>query len=105
MTEAEDLELQRLTTGVSRLAELVERQNERIRALREELLERDERIRQLEAELLQARQQEEQQRLEEVLTGAFRPERVPEARQILDEIIQEVDRCIRQLASDKQQAE
>ena len=74
MTENEDLELRRLEVNIGRLVQLVRAQDERIRQLQERLSLQD-------------------SELQSLRTAGERAA----ARQLLDGLIQEVERCIQQL--------
>lgn len=102
MTEEESLELQRLEVNVRRLVGIVSTQGDALEKLREALRLRDQEIATLRAELQTARQQEATHSLASALAGQASSSGSPsEARALLDEIISEVDRCIRQLSAEE----
>ena len=99
MTQAEDAELQRLEVNIQRLVGIVAEQNEKIAQLKELLLQRDEALRAMQEEL-QSRH-EATVALASALTAPRAEDgRRQEARQLLDGIISQLDRCISQLATE-----
>lgn len=101
MTEVESLELQRLEVNARRLVGIVSAQSESLRKLREELALRDQELARLRAELSQARQQERAATLASALSGLPAQADSSDVRSLLDEIINDVDRCIRQLSAEE----
>lgn len=101
MTEEERLEIERLEVNVRRLVGIVSTQGETLRELRADLRLRDTEIAHLRSELQQARQQEATRSLASALQGIAPEETPSQARALLDEIISEVDRCIRQLSAEE----
>lgn len=101
MTEEESLELQRLEVNARRLVGIVSTLGEALRELREDLRLRDEEIASLRHELQLARQQEATHSLASALVGQGPLGTPSQARALLDEIISEVDRCIRQLSAEE----
>ena len=89
MTQAEDAQLQRLEVNIRRLVDIVAEQNAKLVRLKEQ------------RELDKARQQEATSALASALTSteASGLDRAY-GRQLLDQIISEVDRCIQQLSSE-----
>lgn len=101
MTEVESLELQRLEVNARRLVGIVSAQSESLRKLREELALRDQELARLRTELSQARQQERAATLASALSGLPAQADSSDVRSLLDEIINDVDRCIRQLSAEE----
>ena len=97
MTQAEDAELQRLEVNIQRLVGIVAEQNEKIAQLKELLLQRDEALRAMQEELQSVRRHEATVALASALTAPRAEDgRRQEARKLLDGIISQLDRCIRQ---------
>ena len=100
MTEEESLELERLEVNARRLVGIISDLGGTLQKLRADLRSREEEISILRSELQLARQQEATHSLS-ALQG-LDPERSrDDARALLDEIISEVDRCIRQLSAEE----
>ena len=93
MTQAEDAQLQRLEVNIRRLVDIVAEQNAKLVRLKEQLREQGEALAVMQRELDKARQQEATSALASGLDRAY-------GRQLLDQIISEVDRCIQQLSSE-----
>ena len=93
MTQAEDAQLQRLEVNIRRLVDIVAEQNAKLVRLKEQLREQ--------GEALAVMQQEATSALASALTSteASGLDRAY-GRQLLDQIISEVDRCIQQLSSE-----
>ena len=101
MTEEESLELERLEVNARRLVGIISDLGGTLQKLRADLRSREEEISILRSELQLARQQEATHSLASALQG-LDPERSRgDARALLDEIISEVDRCIRQLSAEE----
>ena len=101
MTEEESLELERLEVNARRLVGIISDLGGTLQKLRADLRSREEEISILRSELQIARQQEATHSLASALQG-LDPERSrDDARALLDEIISEVDRCIRQLSAEE----
>ena len=101
MTQAEDAQLQRLEVNIRRLVDIVAEQNAKLVRLKEQLREQGEALAVMQRELDKARQQEATSALASALTSteASGLDRAY-GRQLLDQIISEVDRCIQQLSSE-----
>lgn len=101
MTQAEDAQLQRLEVNIRRLVDIVAEQNAKLVRLKEQLREQGEALAVMQQELDKARQQEATSALASALTSteASGLDRAY-GRQLLDQIISEVDRCIQQLSSE-----
>ena len=95
MTENEDLELRRLEVNIGRLVQLVRAQDERIRQLQERLSLQDSELPSLRTALSEEQAQQATSILSQALVEGS-GERAA-ARQLLDGLIQEVERCIQQL--------
>lgn len=101
MTEEESLELERLEVNARRLVGIISDLGGTLQKLRADLRSREEEISILRSELQLARQQEATHSLASALQG-LDPERSrDDACALLDEIISEVDRCIRQLSAEE----
>lgn len=100
MTQDELLELQRLEVNVSRLGDIVTRQGGRIVELEQELRLRQEELSRLKEDLEKASQQSSTTALSLALRRGATGEELQKAKGILDEIIKEVEHCIRQLAAE-----
>ena len=101
MTEEESLELERLEVNARRLVGIISDLGGTLQKLRADLRSREEEISILRSELQLARQQEATHSLASALQG-LDPERSrDDAHALLDEIISEVDRCIRQLSAEE----
>ena len=101
MTQTEDAQLQRLEVNIRRLVDIVAEQNAKLVRLKEQLREQGEALAVMQRELDKARQQEATCALASALTSteASGLDRAY-GRQLLDQIISEVDRCIQQLSSE-----
>lgn len=105
MTQAEDAQLQRLEVNIRRLVDIVAEQNAKLVRLKEQLREQGEALAVMQRELDKARQQEATSALASALTSALTSTEASGldrayGRQLLDQIISEVDRCIQQLSSE-----
>lgn len=101
MTEEESLQLQRLEVNVRRLVGIISRQGETLKKLREDLRLRDEEVAQLRSQLQMAHEQGATHSLASALAGQASSTSASQARALLDEIISDVDRCIRQLSAEE----
>lgn len=101
MTEEESLELERLEVNARRLVGIISDLGGTLQKLRADLRSREEEISILRSELQLARQQEATHSLASALQGLDSERSRDDARALLDEIISEVDRCIRQLSAEE----
>ena len=101
MTQAEDQELQRLQVNIRRLAGIVAEQNEKLAQLRMLLQQRDEALRAMQEELKSVRRHEATLATASALVSPDMGDvSRRDARELLDGIISQLDRCISQLTSE-----
>ena len=101
MTKAEDQELQRLQVNIRRLAGIVAEQNEKLAQLRMLLQQRDEALRAMQEELKSVRRHEATLATASALVSPDMGDvSRRDARELLDGIISQLDRCISQLTSE-----
>ena len=101
MTQAEDQELQRLQVNIRRLADIVAEQNEKLAQLRMLLQQRDEALHAMQEELKSVRRHEATLATASALVSPDLGDASRrDARELLDGIISQLDRCISQLTSE-----
>ena len=101
MTQAEDQELQRLQVNIRRLAGIVAEQNEKLAQLRMLLQQRDEALLAMQEELKSVRRHEATLATASALVSPDMGDvSRRDARELLDGIISQLDRCISQLTSE-----
>ena len=101
MTQAEDQELQRLQVNIRRLAGIVAEQNEKLAQLRMLLQQRDEALHAMQEELKSVRRHEATLATASALVSPDMGDvSRRDARELLDGIISQLDRCISQLTSE-----
>ena len=101
MTQAEDQELQRLQVNIRRLAGIVAEQNEKLAQLRMLLRQRDEALHAMQEELKSVRRHEATLATASALVSPDMGDvSRRDARELLDGIISQLDRCISQLTSE-----
>ena len=101
MTQAEDQELQRLQVNIRRLADIVAEQNEKLAQLRMLLQQRDEALLVMQEELKSVRRHEATLATASALVSPDMGDvSRRDARELLDGIISQLDRCISQLTSE-----
>lgn len=101
MTQAEDQELQRLQVNIRRLAGIVAEQNEKLAQLRMLLQQRDEALHAMQEELKSVRRHEATLATASALVSPDMGDvSRRDARELLDGIISQLDRCIGQLTSE-----
>ena len=101
MTQAEDQELQRLQVNIRRLAGIVAEQNEKLAQLRTLLQQRDEALHAMQEELKSVRRHEATLATASALVSTDMGDASRrDARELLDGIISQLDRCISQLTSE-----
>lgn len=101
MTQAEDQELQRLQVNIRRLADIVAEQNEKLAQLRMLLQQRDEALLAMQEELKSVRRHEATLATASALVSPDMGDASRrDARELLDGIISQLDRCISQLTSE-----
>ena len=101
MTQAEDQELQRLQVNIRRLADIVAEQNEKLAQLRTLLQQRDEALHAMQEELKSVRRHEATLTTASALVSTDMGDASRrDARELLDGIISQLDRCISQLTSE-----
>lgn len=101
MTQAEDQELQRLQVNIRRLAGIVAEQNEKLAQLRMLLQQRDEALLAMQEELKSVRRHEATLATASALVSTDMGDASRrDARELLDGIISQLDRCISQLTSE-----
>ena len=101
MTQAEDQELQRLQVNIRRLAGIVAEQNEKLAQLRMLLQQRDEALLAMQEELKSVRRHEATLATASALVSPDMGDASRrDARELLDGIISQLDRCISQLTNE-----
>ena len=101
MTQAEDQELQRLQVNIRRLAGIVAEQNEKLAQLRMLLQQRDEALHAMQEELKSVRRHEATLATASALVSPDLGDASRrDARELLDGIISQLDRCISQLTNE-----
>ena len=101
MTQAEDQELQRLQVNIRRLAGIVAEQNEKLAQLRMLLQQRDEALLAMQEELKSVRRHEATLATASALVSPDMGDvSRRDARELLDGIISQLDRCISQLTNE-----
>jgi len=101
MTQAEDQELQRLQVNIRRLAGIVAEQNEKLAQLRMLLQQRDEALHAMQEELKSVRRHEATLATASALVSPDMGDvSRRDARELLDGIISQLDRCISQLTNE-----
>jgi len=102
MTQAEDQELQRLQVNIRRLADIVAEQNEKLAQLRMLLQQRDEALLAMQEELKSVRRHEATLATASALVSPDMGDASRrDARELLDGIISQLDRCISQLTNEE----
>ena len=98
MTQAEDQELQRLQVNIRRLVDIVAEQSATLAQLKELLQQRDEELRAMQEELKSMRRNEATLAAASALVSTDMGDASRrDARELLDGIISQLDRCISQL--------
>ena len=101
MTQAEDQELQRLQVNIRRLVDIVAEQSATLAQLKELLQQRDEELRAMQEELKSMRRNEATLAAASALVSTDMGDASRrDARELLDGIISQLDRCISQLTSE-----